>query len=146
MAVEMGLHSSSRNRQLSPSENDRRSRVFWTAYMIETSLAWNLGRPPSLDDSHITINPLDSDSGTLRLAIHHLHHRRIQGKIINTIYATNFVNQSWAIDPPGLVDELQRQLDNWRDQLHAIFQEDVNSAYPMKYTLSLSFTLYSRGV
>lgn len=52
MAIELGLHSSSNNPVLCGArETETRQRVFWTAYILEITLAYNLGRPPPSEKS-----------------------------------------------------------------------------------------------
>lgn len=131
----MGLHSLDRNRQFSNADKDRRSRVFWTAYIVESSLAWNLGRPPSLDDAHITVEPLRATTGAMGFAVHHLQHRQIQSRIINSLYVTSPAHQSRVHDPGGLVHDLQTHLDSWRHELQGLFEREVDSAYPIRYLL-----------
>ncbi|KAG9780771.1 hypothetical protein KCU88_g3661, partial [Aureobasidium melanogenum] len=87
MAVELGLHCSHRNWRITEDDIDRRNRVFWTAYVIETTLAYNLGRPPSIVNDHITAK-LPVCLGEGGLAVHHVRHRMIQNKIISNVPLT----------------------------------------------------------
>jgi len=63
-----------------------RSRVFWTAYSIEISLAYNLGRPPSIGEEHITARLPVVNSRDLSFGLHHIKHRRIQSRIVSQVY------------------------------------------------------------
>ncbi|UKZ69642.1 uncharacterized protein TrAtP1_010647 [Trichoderma atroviride] len=53
MAVEIGLHCTDEVSDAPDGAKDQRNRVFWTIYAIEISLAYNLGRPPSIAEDHI---------------------------------------------------------------------------------------------
>lgn len=132
MSIEIGLHCSHHNGRIPADQVDRRSRVFWTVYLIETSLAYNLGRPPSISDAHITVK-LPACTEEMRFCLHHLKHRRIQSRIINSVYATDTAGSRLLEDPIKIINDLQIQLDEWKKQLHDLFRESVNCAYPIRY-------------
>ncbi|KAH7157958.1 fungal-specific transcription factor domain-containing protein [Dactylonectria estremocensis] len=132
MATEIGLHCSPTVRHASEKERDERSRVFWTAYAIEISLAYNLGRPPSIGEEHITAG-LPVITSETSLAVLYVKHRQIQSKIVSQVYCGN--NAAWhlgADQKQHLISGLQTELDEWRTNITAS-QSEAGDAYPYSY-------------
>ncbi|KAF7671039.1 hypothetical protein GT037_010820 [Alternaria burnsii] len=132
MAIEIGLHSSHHKERITADQLDRKSRVFWTAYLIEISLAYSLGRPPSIGDTHISVG-LPMCTEDLQFALHHLTHRRIQSKIISSVYATNATCLKSSEDTVKLISELQVELDEWKKQLEDLCESRTSLASPISY-------------
>ncbi|KAH6867577.1 fungal-specific transcription factor domain-containing protein [Thelonectria olida] len=131
MATEIGLHYSPKVWHATEQERNERGCVFWTAYAIEMSLAYNLGRPPSIGEEHITTAlPVTSDA---LLAVHYVKHRQIQSKIISQIYCgnNNIAGQMSMDQKKSLISGLQAQLDEWRANIPT--QTEEASAYPHSY-------------
>ncbi|KAL1897621.1 hypothetical protein Sste5346_003927 [Sporothrix stenoceras] len=125
MAMEIGLHHEPRQ-PVAPSpeyENvrDQRRRVFWTAYVIDISLAYNLGRPPSIGEEHITVRlpHMTKDSA---LGIHHVRHRQIQSRIVSHVYAGGRVAMSGTADATQTITRIQGELEAWRGELPSVLQ------------------------
>lgn len=130
MATQLGLHSSHADGRLLEQEVQRRRRAFWTAYVLEVSLAYNLGRPPSLADNHITAN-LPRVSDGLELAAHHAQHRQIQSKIITAIYSQSTSGENAAEPEQMVLDRLQQALDMWKATLLKLYSQQTDQAYPL---------------
>jgi hypothetical protein len=133
MAIEIGLHQSSCTLRMTESEADERNRVFWTAYIIEILLSYNLGRPPSIVEEHITANMPDNSS-TMTICLHHILHRRIQGRIIAKVYSAAQTQQdSSEEDKQDVISALQAELDRWKTSLPEAFILSPTSGYPSRY-------------
>lgn len=131
-AVEIGLHYVPKLSQVSTRDIDERSRVFWTAYAIEITLSYNLGRPPSIGEEHITsILPADT-SEAASSAIHHIKHRQIQSRIISQVYYGK-MHDVTPSQRENIIADLQSELDQWRDALRSVCLQDKDTAYPYQY-------------
>lgn len=113
MAVEIGLHHDPKRWYMSEQHMNQRRRVFWTAYAIEVTLAYNLGRPPSISPEQITTR-LPSDTSDIYLGILHIKHRQIQGKIMSRMYQISSGEGVTWDQRQSLIAELQIDLDEWR--------------------------------
>lgn len=132
MAIEIGLHHAPKIWQPSDIESDRKDRVFWIAYAIEISLAYNLGRPPSIGDEHITAR-LPRYAEETALGIHHINHRRIQSRIVSRVYCgANRAGDVTDDEASCLIFKLQDDLNKWRNALPAFAQ---SSPYPQRYVI-----------
>ena len=130
MALEIGLHQTPRNWQISGRAMDQRNCVFWTAFTIETTLAYNLGRPPSISEDHISVESPAVTSETL-LAVQHIKHRQIQNIIISSVYAVGSKKRSFPVDERlKIIDDIQEKLDQWQEDLDADFDSVEGSGYP----------------
>jgi hypothetical protein len=142
MAIEIGLHYEPRASQTSERELDQRRRVFWTAYSIEISLAYNLGRPPSISEEHITAKlpktTTDSAPGS-----HHIRHRQIQSHIVSQVYG-GASKPGTPANGPLVVAKLKRDLDEWRENLTALGNFDETSPYPLRQVF-LELKVYFYG-
>lgn len=122
MAIELGLHSSSNNPVLCGArETETRQRVFWTAYILEITLAYNLGRPPSIGEEHITI-ALPNQSATGMTSILHIKHRQIQHRLISKVYSANA--KATRLEAQAQIASLQGELDNWKTEMSSLIDED----------------------
>jgi hypothetical protein len=132
MAIEVGLHCSHRNWQMPEADVDRRSRAFWTAYIIETTLAYNLGRPPSISADYITARLPDIMVDN-PCAVLHIKHRRIQNKVISSVYCTNPPKIMSADAQSSTIFALQRELDEWRAELENSALRSEQTPYSKRY-------------
>lgn len=132
MAIEMGLHNAASNNEFSPDDINRRSRTFWTAYAIELSAAYNLGRPPSIGEDFITANLPCSDE-TTTLSIHYINHRRIQHRIISQAYSNTHQQQNLTSGQrQDTISRLQAELDTWRRDLTTLRCVGIDSPYTLR--------------
>nr|UMZ45367.1 hypothetical protein [Paramyrothecium roridum] len=132
MATEIGLHHSPRVSSTTEKDQDQRNRVFWTTYSIEISLAYNLGRPPSVGDDYITA-VLPSVTDETQLACHYIEHRRIQSKILSRVYCANQTVEHSNLDrQQTIIADLQADLDCWKSNI-PLNHLQVVSAYPKSY-------------
>lgn len=130
MAIELGLHSSSSYIALRGSKQaEERQRVFWTAYILEITLAYNLGRPPSISEEHITVALPKSLEGCATSTLH-IHHRQIQHRLISRVYGAN--RRSLDIEAQAEITFLQRALDDWKTDL-ANLSDDTFTPYSHSY-------------
>jgi hypothetical protein len=131
ISVEIGLHRHRDSWRFGKPELDRRRRVFWTAYAIEMTAAFNLGRPPSISDEHID-TPFPEESPDILLGLHIIRHRRIQSRILNQMYCApeRFKSVS-EHDKHRVLDTLQSELDQWRDELYTLYPRST-CAYPIE--------------
>lgn len=138
MAVEIGLHAAPQAWITSNQAADDRNRTFWTAYAIEISLAYNLGRPPSIVEQYITAG-LSLNTPETSLAIHHIKHRRIQSKIVSQVYFASSTSRATAHENVSVIASLQNELDEWHAALTAL-KDDINaSAYPHRCDTKVHF-------
>lgn len=129
-AVEIGLHHSSKQCGVSEDDAESRNRVFWTAYAIEITISYNLGRPPSISDEHITAD-YPTLSGETALAIQHIKHRRIQGRIISRVYCGALAAGHKTVEEQQeVIVRLQTELDDWNVDANALCLAHDNSPYP----------------
>uniref|UniRef100_A0A8H7NHF9 Zn(2)-C6 fungal-type domain-containing protein n=1 Tax=Bionectria ochroleuca TaxID=29856 RepID=A0A8H7NHF9_BIOOC len=148
-AIEIGLHNKPKQLDVFEEEMDWKNRIFWTAYSIEISLCYNLGRPPSISEEHITAD-LPLYSTQTAFAIQHITHRQIQSRIISKVYASasNIPGQT-VQSQQDQVAKLQSELDNWRVSMTALCSKSPESAYPFSYWDRLyygtSFVLHRRS-
>ncbi|KAI5464195.1 fungal-specific transcription factor domain-containing protein [Mariannaea sp. PMI_226] len=133
MAIEIGLHYAPEGSQMVDGDLSQRSRVFWSAYAIEISLAYNLGRPPSIGDEHITASIIGQGNKT-SLGIHHIKHRQIQSRIVSQVYCGHKASVGLSEEERQIVlSGLQAELDEWRSLLPTIYHSDTVSRYPLSY-------------
>ena len=131
-AVEIGLHHSMTDCRVSEDEGESRNRVFWTAYVIEVTISYNLGRPPSIGDEHITAD-YPTHSAETALAIHHVKHRRIQGRIISKVYCGALAaGQKNVEEQQELITKLQNELDDWNVGTNALCSPSDECPYPQR--------------
>jgi hypothetical protein len=133
MAIEIGLHYEPKASQISEQELDQRRRVFWAAYSIEISLAYNLGRPPSISDEHITAK-LPKKATDSSPSSHHIRHRQIQSHIVSQVYG-GATKTSTPANGPLVIAKLQRDLDSWRENLIAWGNLNDPLPYPLRQVL-----------
>jgi hypothetical protein len=130
MAVEIGLHHDPKRWYASDQHVDQRRRVFWTAYAIEVTLAYNLGRPPSISHEHITTK-LPAQTDDVQLGVLHIKHRQIQGKIMSKMYAVSSREDVTWEERQSVITELQADLEQWRITIPAPDKNTAPSPYPV---------------
>ena len=132
-AVEIGLHYSMKNKNVSEEALDERNRIFWTAYAIEMTISYNLGRPPSISDEHITAT-LPAESEETLPAILHIKHRQIQSRIVSQVYCAAFRARCRTVEKRrDVISKIQAQLDEWRAVLKNSFPIIRQHPYPYRY-------------
>jgi hypothetical protein len=130
--IDNGLHRKAAN--LSPSLDERRKRIFWTAYMLERSIARTMGRPHSISDRDIDVplpanidDELDTDEAILAAitesnehpsriaaltpAIHVFRLQQIDSKISHMVCRVD--KEVFAIKPQK-VAYLRDALEEWK--------------------------------
>jgi hypothetical protein len=130
--IDNGLHRQAAN--LSPSLGERRKRIFWTAYMLERSIARTMGRPHSISDRDIDVplpanidDELDTDEAILAAitesnqhpsritaltpAIHVFRLQQIDSKISHTVCR---VDKEVSAIKPQKVALLRDALEEWK--------------------------------
>ncbi|KAF2132860.1 hypothetical protein P153DRAFT_284251 [Dothidotthia symphoricarpi CBS 119687] len=135
MAIEIGLHNSSTASGFSEAATDQRNRVFWSAYAIEISLAYNLGRPPSIGEEHITAE-IPRISSTTLSSILHIKHRQIQSRVISQVYRVNNKVRSLT-EAQDMIAQLQEELDQWKSMIPDPRQPNEDSPYPYSFWVRL---------
>jgi hypothetical protein len=114
MAVEIGLHCTLDTSDASDEVKDQRNRVFWAIYAIEISLAYNLGRPPSIGEDHIA-SSLPRPTSENLTSLHYIRHRQIQSRIVAQVYGIKSHTRNMpAENKEILVLDLQKELDEWQ--------------------------------
>lgn len=131
MAVEIGLHCSQSNWQISDTDSTRRSRIFWTVYAIDITLAYNLGRPPSIHPDHISVK-LPPASGRDSYGVLHITHRQLQNKIINSVYNTTKSKHCSLAEKSQIIRNLQAELDDWKSCLDDLVRINEHPCYPYR--------------
>lgn len=139
MAVEIGLHCTPRAADASDGAKDQRDRVFWTIYAIEISLAYNLGRPSSIGQDHIT-SALPKPTNENLTSLHHMRHRKIQSRIVAQVYGINSSALNMAVERKQLlISDLQKELDQWQVNIPVDSQDDV--PYPYRFVIITSLNI-----
>lgn len=133
MAIETGLHCTPRTNNQSGSANDESNRLFWTIYIVEISLAYNLGRPPSIGEEHIATE-LPRPSNENLFSLHHIRHRQIQSRVVARVYSVNNRNRNMSTEQTQiLISNLQQELDEWRINIPLISNAEGQHPYPYRY-------------
>ncbi|KAF5241193.1 hypothetical protein FANTH_9189 [Fusarium anthophilum] len=130
--IDNGLHRQAPN--LPPTLDERRKRIFWTAYMLERSVARTMGRPHSISDRDIDValpanidDELDTDEvilaaivesnqhpaqiSALTPAIHIFRLQQIDSKISYTVCR---VDKDVSEIKPHKVTRLRQALEEWK--------------------------------
>ncbi|KAF5704607.1 transcription activator acu-15 [Fusarium mundagurra] len=130
--IDNGLHRQATN--LAPTLDERRKRIFWTAYMLEISVARTMGRPHSISDRDIDValpanidDELDTDGAILAAiaesnqhpsqitaltpAIHIFRLQQIDSKISYTVCR---VDKDVSEIKPHKVTRLRQALEEWK--------------------------------
>ncbi|KAF4445209.1 transcription activator acu-15 [Fusarium acutatum] len=130
--IDNGLHRQATS--LSPILDERRKRIFWTAYMLERSVARTMGRPHSISDRDIDValpanidDELDTDEAILATiaesnqhpskitaltpAIHVFRLQQIDSKISHTVCR---VDKDVSAIKPHKVARLRQALEEWK--------------------------------
>ncbi len=129
MCIELGLHRERAHWNLNQVELDIRRRIFWVVYALDVTVAFNLGRPPSVADEHIDANFPDANKET-SLMLYHVRHRQIQSTMLSEVYCVPRKLQSLTDDAKNsIVEMLQLRLDEWRDSLLEVY-DSSDSIYP----------------
>ncbi|KAL1835136.1 hypothetical protein VTK73DRAFT_6181 [Phialemonium thermophilum] len=128
--LDCGLHRKSAN--ASPLVDQRRKRIFWTAYMLERSVARTVGRPYAVADRDIDVDvPADIDDAletdeevaaamaeaeacpgritSLTAAIHIIRLQQIESRISKTVCR---VDRPVTTISPHKIAKLRRALDD----------------------------------
>ncbi|KAM0083652.1 hypothetical protein ACKRZS_004104 [Fusarium odoratissimum] len=117
--IDNGLHRQATN--LPPSLDERRKRIFWTAYMLERSVARAMGRPHAISDRDIDIalpanidEELDTDEAILAtIAESNRYPLRItiDSNISHTVCR---VDKNVSAIKPHKVARLRQALEEWK--------------------------------
>lgn len=139
MAVEKGLHCTLEASDAPDGAKDQRNRVFWTIYAIEISLAYNLGRPPSIGEDHIA-SALPKPTNENLTSLHHMRHRQLQSRIVTQIYGINSCTRNMPVDKKELlISDLQKELDEWQANIPADSRDD--EPYPYRFAITTSLKI-----
>jgi hypothetical protein len=105
--------------------------VFWTAYAAELTVAYNLGRPPSIPDEHVdALFPMELPDSVM--ALHHVRHRQIQSKIIAQVYCSpSRLERLSDVEKYRILHSLQDELDRWKDATTDLFIKSSTN-YPLQ--------------
>jgi hypothetical protein len=67
------------------------------------------------------------------LAIQHIKHRRIQGRIISQVYCGSLSAVHKTVEEQQeLIAKLQIELDDWKVDVNALCSQGDNSPYPQR--------------
>lgn len=139
MAVEIGLHCTPNASDHPDGAKDQRNRVFWTIYVIEISLAYNLGRPSSIGEDHIA-SALPKPTNENLTSLHHVRHRQIQSRIVAQVYGIKNNTRNMTVEKKQtLILNLQKELDHWQSNIPADSQYDVT--YPYRFVIIASLNI-----
>jgi len=127
MATELGLHRDGRRWNLTEEQIERRSRVFWVTYVMEVTVAFNYGRPPSIAYYAIDV-PFPRETPQTVMPIYTMRQRLLQGRVIEELYSfkPNFgpnLNRSATV-----LVELQAELDALHFALPELYKR-ANTPY-----------------
>ncbi|KAF5659036.1 transcription activator acu-15 [Fusarium denticulatum] len=145
--IDNGLHRQTTN--LSPTLDERRKRIFWTAYMLERSVARTMSRPRSISDRDIDVplpanidNELDTGEAILAAiaesnqqpsqitaltpAIHIFRLEQIDSKISYTVCR---VDKDVGDIKPHKMARLRQALEEWKAGIPQIDPENKSHPY-----------------
>ncbi|RFU73585.1 hypothetical protein TARUN_8655, partial [Trichoderma arundinaceum] len=132
MAIETGLHCTPKENNPTDWAKDQRNRLFWTIYAIEISLAYNLGRPPSIGEEHIAAE-LPTPTNENISSLHHVRHRQIQSRVVTQVYGINNRTRRMTAEQRRIfISSLQQELDEWRANIPVNPQS--HAAHPYSYS------------
>ncbi|OIW28584.1 hypothetical protein CONLIGDRAFT_681533 [Coniochaeta ligniaria NRRL 30616] len=133
--LDCGLHRKSTN--TSPLFDQRRKRIFWTAYMLERSVARTVGRPYTVADREIDValpanidDSLETDEEitsaiaeslenpgqitSLTAAIHIIQLQQLESRISKTVCR---VDKPITSISPRKITKLRDSLDEWKSNI-----------------------------
>ncbi|RDW66537.1 hypothetical protein BP6252_10172 [Coleophoma cylindrospora] len=133
LAIGMGLHTPPSNvstGRLSPDVLEHRKRLFFSLYMMDRMVSIALGRPFSIRDEDVEIEPfadvddddlMDTDSlsqkhlalSAMAVPLHILQLRKIAGEIFHEVY-TNKNRHLDTMERDRIVAGLHEKLIHWR--------------------------------
>ncbi|KAF5975584.1 transcription activator acu-15 [Fusarium coicis] len=145
--IDNGLHRQAMN--IPPRLDERRKRIFWTAYMLERSVARTMGRPHSISDRDIDVaipanidDELDTDEAILAAiaeshqhpsqitaltpAIHIFRLQQIDSKISYTVCR---VDKDVSEIKPHKVARLRQALEEWKAAIPQTGPENKSHPY-----------------
>nr|WVH01968.1 fungal-specific transcription factor domain [Naematelia aurantialba] len=164
MCVDMRLHRSNTTLE-EPWANERRKRLFWSAYAFDRLISHASGRPVSIADNEINVEmPIDVDSGLrdsttilaaastprpssspltdMASAIHSIELYRLRSRVHTTLYALD-------AGAPSREDTVLflSQLEQWRHRIPRTLPSSPNvpmqqeARFHMRYFQCVLFTL-----
>ncbi|EWZ89339.1 hypothetical protein FOWG_09043 [Fusarium oxysporum f. sp. lycopersici MN25] len=107
--IDNGLYRQATN--LPPTLDEGRKQIFWTAYMLERSVARTMGRPHSISDRDIDSNQHPSQITALTPAIRIFRLQQIDSKISHTVCR---VDRDVSVIKPHKVARLRQALEEWK--------------------------------
>lgn len=125
LAISLGLHRKLKHVNLSASETSQRQNVFWALYVFENMINHRMGRPSTIDDNDIEIEP-PSDNGTfgdLTFFSNRVKLSIIENKIYTQLYSCRS-RQKPGFQRLNLINGLHKSLSDWRDALPEIIQPE----------------------
>ncbi|KUJ15379.1 uncharacterized protein LY89DRAFT_670856 [Mollisia scopiformis] len=126
MAHDLGLNLDPTTWSLSPSDLNRRVRIWWALYIQDKWSALGLGRPSYLSDDHCSVplptvsnfSPTDAGQPALQfIAMAHL--TVILSDLLNTFYTLKSMERVKNLPISmlyGILDEFQARLDAWNEE------------------------------
>lgn len=131
----MGLHRHNTYWAFDERQWDIRQRLFWATYVLDRTVCFNLGRPLTLSDEQIDaalpgpdVAQSAGDEPCIALAVHHIRLRQIQARIITEVYTAGRL-KALTGEPQRLqiLVSIQGELDQWREQLGAVYSPELSS-------------------
>ncbi|KPI35291.1 putative transcriptional regulatory protein [Cyphellophora attinorum] len=144
VAIQLGLHSASRLRSLSPIEAEVRKRIWFGCIILDRTLSTTFGRPPAIPNSFVrlplpenmTLDALskgeavdstasDGDFGSVYLFTATSELYLLQGEIIEHLYGNNLEDDPdiQASESLTHVMNFERKLIAWKRNLPARLQK-----------------------
>ncbi|KAF5532021.1 transcription activator acu-15 [Fusarium mexicanum] len=106
--IDNGLHRQAPN--VPPTLDERRKRIFWTAYILERSVARTMGRPYSIS-AIVESSQHPAEITALTPAIHIFRLQQIDSKISYTVCR---VDKDVSEIKPHKVTRLRKALEEWK--------------------------------
>lgn len=161
--LDCGLHRRASN--LPAVLDQRRKRIFWTAYMLERSIARTMGRPYSVSDREIDVDlpaniddALDTEEEVvdaiaesalepapvtpLTAAIHIFQIQRIESRITRVVCR---VDKPVTSINPDKITELKSQLEDWKANIPKV-QDPRNKEKHPYVTIYYHLTQYHKAI
>lgn len=116
-------------------EKETRSRVFWVAYMLEMTVAFNQGRPPGISYRLIDA-PFPAETPSTIMPIYLMRHRVLQNQVVESLYFRNIPATQSMEEVSTIINNVQSQLDLLHTVLPEVYSRS-DTPYHQVYVASL---------
>ncbi|TGO36848.1 hypothetical protein BHYA_0113g00210 [Botrytis hyacinthi] len=129
LAQAKGLHRQpAQSWNLPIAKQQHRVRLFWTLYILEKHISYRSGRPSIIDDDDISCpfpsTQLANNTTHIDPFIYMIQHARISSRIAKQLASGRSFRQTHS-KTLEVIQELNKELQEWRDTLPQFLQPDA---------------------